>query len=147
MGIVLPCWGVGRRIALRAGTTSIVESVAGWCWSWARCLATPSLQRLRREGEAQVATVVRDQAAADLKQPRRNRHDARHDRDKGQAGLKGAGKLAERLGWTPKSLRDLQDAAKHSEDQVVLAKQSERFAIDLHEKAMKEAERQRQRLL
>jgi len=102
---------------------------------------------LHAEGEAQVAAVLRDQAAADLKQARRARHDARHYRDKGQAGLKGAGKLAERLGWTPKSLRDLQDAAKLSEDQVVMAKQSERLAIAAQEKATKEAERQRQRLL
>ncbi|WP_414616561.1 hypothetical protein, partial [Stenotrophomonas muris] len=87
------------------------------------------------------------QATADLKQARRDRHDARHYRDKGQAGLKGAGKLAERLGWTPKSLRDLQDAAKLSEDQVVMAKQSERVVIAAQEKAIKEAERQRQRLL
>ncbi len=102
---------------------------------------------LHAEGEAQVAAVLRDQAAADLKQARRDRHDARHYRDKGQDGLKGAGKLAERLGWTPKSLRDLQDAAKLSEDHVVMAKQSERFAIVAQEKAAKEAERQRQRLL
>jgi hypothetical protein len=61
--------------------------------------------------------------------------------------LKGAGKLADRLGWTPKSLRDLQDAAKLSEDQVAIAKQSERFAIATHKKATKEAERQRQRFL
>jgi len=102
---------------------------------------------LHAEGEAQVATVLRNQAAADLKQARRDRHDARHYRDKGQAGLKGAGKLADRLGWTPKSLRDLQDAARLSEDQVAMAKQSERLAIAAQEKATKEAERQRQRLL
>ncbi|WP_313253376.1 MobQ family relaxase [Stenotrophomonas acidaminiphila] len=102
---------------------------------------------LHAEGEAQVATVLRDQAAADLKQARRDRHEARHYRDKGQAGLKGAGKLAERMGWTPKSLRDLQDAAKLSEEQVVMAKQAERFAIAAQERARMEAERQRQRLL
>ena len=91
--------------------------------------------------------MLRDQAAADLKQARRARHEARHYRDKGQAGLKGAGKLAERLGWTPKSLRDLQDAAKLAEEQVVIAKHSERVVIAAQEKATKQAERQRQRLL
>ncbi|HGM7098329.1 TPA: MobQ family relaxase [Stenotrophomonas maltophilia] len=120
--------------------------------TWGQRHADPLPRALARdylhaEGEAQVATVLRNQAAADLKQARRDRHDARHYRDKGQAGLKGAGKLADRLGWTPRSLRDLQDAAKLSEDQVVIAKQSERFAIGLHEKAAREAERQRQRLL
>ncbi|MCI1073697.1 MobA/MobL family protein [Stenotrophomonas maltophilia] len=120
--------------------------------AWGQHHADPLPRALARdyfhaEGEAQVATVLRDQATADLKQARRDRHDARHYRDKGQAGLKGAGKLADRLGWTPKSLRDLQDAAKLSEDQVAMAKQSERFAIAAHEKATKEAERQRQRLL
>ena len=120
--------------------------------AWGQGHADPLPRALARdylhaEGEAQVATVLRDQAAAGLQQAQRDLHDARHYRDKGQDGLKGAGKLAERLGWTPKSLRDLQDAAKLSEDQVVIAKQSERFAIDLHGKATKEAERQRQRLL
>lgn len=120
--------------------------------AWGQRHADPLARALARdylhaEGEAQVATVLRDQAAADLKQARRDRHDARHYRDKGQAGLKGAGKLAERLGWTPKSLRDLQDAAKLSEEQVVMIKQSERFAIAEQEKASREAERQRQRLL
>lgn len=102
---------------------------------------------LHAEGEAQVAAVLRDQAIAEVKQARRDRHDARHYRDKGQAGLKGAGRLADRLGWTPKSLRDLQDAAKLSEDQVAMAKQSERLALASLETATKEAERQRQRLL
>lgn len=120
--------------------------------AWGQHHADPLPRALARdylhaEGEAQVATVLRDQATADLKQARRDRHDARYYRDKGQAGLKGAGKLADRLGWTPKSLRDLQDAAKLSEDQVAMTKQSERFAIAAHEKATKEAERQRQRLL
>ena len=120
--------------------------------TWGQRHADPLPRALARdylhaEGEAQVATVLRNQAAADLKQARRDRHDARHYRDKGQAGLKGAGKLADRLGWTPKSLRDLQDAARLSEDQVAMAKQSERLAIAAQEKATKEAERQRQRLL
>ncbi|WP_414497344.1 MobQ family relaxase [Stenotrophomonas maltophilia] len=120
--------------------------------AWGQHHADPLPRALARdylhaEGEAQVATVLRDQATADLKQARRDRHDARHYRDKGQAGLKGAGKLADRLGWTPKSLRDLRDLTKLSEDQVAVAKQSERFAIAAQEMATKEAERQRQRLL
>lgn len=120
--------------------------------AWGQRHADPLPRALARdylhaEGEAQVATVLRDQAAADLKQARRDRHDARHYRDKGQDGLKGAGKLAERLGWTPKSLRDLQDAAKLSEEQVVMAKHSERVAVAAQERATQEAERQRQRLL
>ncbi|MBH1635074.1 hypothetical protein I5U65_07930 [Stenotrophomonas maltophilia] len=78
--------------------------------AWAQDHADPLPRALARdylqaEGEAQVATVLRDQTAAELKQARRDRHDARYYRDKGQAGLKGVGKLAERLGWTPKSLR------------------------------------------
>ena len=102
---------------------------------------------LQAEGEAQVAAVLRDQTAAELKQARRDRHDARYYRDKGQAGLKGVGKMAERLGWTPKSLRDLQDVVKLSEEQVTMAKQSELVAIAAKEQAAQEAERQRQRLL
>lgn len=120
--------------------------------AWAQSHADPlprSLARdyLHAEGEAQLATVLRDQAAADLKQAKRDRHDAAHYRDKGQAGLKGAGKLAERLGWTPKTLRDLQDAVKLSEQQVAMSQDLERVTGAAQQKAAKEAEKNRQRLL
>ncbi|HEL3179385.1 TPA: MobA/MobL family protein [Stenotrophomonas maltophilia] len=120
--------------------------------AWAQNHADPlprSFARdyLHAEGEAQLATVLRDQAAADLKQAKRDQHDAAHYRDKGQAGLKGAGKLAERLGWTPKTLRDLQDAVKLSEQQVAMAQDLERVTGAAQQKAAKEAEKNRQRLL
>lgn len=120
--------------------------------AWAQGHADPlprSLARdyLHAEGEAQLATLLRDQAAADLKQAKRDRHDATHYRDKGQAGLKGAGKLADRLGWTPKTLRDLQDAVKLSEQRVAMAQDLERVTGAAQQKATKEAEKNRQRLL
>lgn len=120
--------------------------------AWAQSHAAPlprSLARdyLHAEGEAQLVTLARDQAAAALKQAKRDRHDAAHYRDKGQAGLKGAGKLAERLGWTPKTLRDLQDAVKLSEQQVAMAQDLERVTGAAQQKAAKEAEKNRQRLL
>src|SRR5690606_28801977 len=82
--------------------------------AWAQNHSEPlprSLARgyLQAEGEAQLATVMRDQAATELKQARRARLDARYYRDQGEIGLKGKDKLAQRLGWTPKTLRDLQD--------------------------------------
>lgn len=94
-----------------------------------------------------MTLVVRTQAAADLKQARRARHDARYYRDQGEAGLKGKDRLAQRLGWTPRTLRDLQDAVKLTEEQAVYAKQAEHLAITAQEKATQEAEHQRQRLL
>ncbi|MGS7843715.1 MobA/MobL family protein [Stenotrophomonas forensis] len=102
---------------------------------------------LQAEGEAQLATVVRTQATADLKLARRARLDARYYRDQGQVGLKGKDKLARRLGWTPKTLRDLQDAVKQSEEAVVQAKHAEHSAIAAQATATAEAERHRQRLM
>jgi len=102
---------------------------------------------LQAEGEAQLATVMRDQAATELKQARRARLDARYYRDQGEIGLKGKDKLAQRLGWTPKILRDLQDAVKQSEETVVHAKQAEQQAITAQETATAEAERHRNRLM
>ncbi len=120
--------------------------------AWAQNHADPLPRSLARdylsaEGEAQLGLVVRNQAAADLKQARRIRHDARYYRDQGEAGLKGKDKLAKRLGWTPRTLRDLQDAVKLTEEQAVYAKQAEHLAITAQEKATQEAEHQRQRLL
>ncbi|MGE8230709.1 MobA/MobL family protein [Stenotrophomonas hibiscicola] len=120
--------------------------------AWAQNHADPLPRSLARdylsaEGEAQLTLVVRTQAAADLKQARRARHDARYYRDQGEAGLKGKDRLAQRLGWTPRTLRDLQDAVKLTEEQAVYAKQAEHLAITAQEKATQEAEHQRQRLL
>lgn len=120
--------------------------------AWAQHHADPLPRSLARdylsaEGEAQLALVVRNQAAADLKQARRIRHDARYYRDQGEAGLKGKDRLAQRLGWTPRTLRDLQDAVKLTEEQVIHAKQAEHLAVGTQEKTTREAERQRQRLL
>jgi len=97
--------------------------------AWAQNHADPLPRSLARdylsaEGEAQLTLVVRTQAAADLKQARRARHDARYYRDQGEAGLKGKDRLAQRLGWTPRTLRDLQDAVKLTEEQAVYAKQA-----------------------
>ena len=61
--------------------------------------------------------------------------------------MKGAGKLAEHLGWTPKSLCDLQDAVKQSEETVVHAKQAEQQAITAQKATIAEAERHRKRLM
>lgn len=120
--------------------------------AWAQNHAAPLPRSLARdylsaEGEAQLAVVVRNQAAADLKHARRARHDARYYRDQGEAGLKGKDKLAQRLGWTPRTLRDLQDAVKLTEEQVIHAKQAEHLAVSTQDKTTREAERQRQRLL
>ncbi len=120
--------------------------------TWAQNHAEPlprSLARdyLQAEGEAQLATVLRDQAAADLKQAQRARLDARYYRDQGEIGLKGKDKLAQRLGWTPRTLRDLQDVVKQSGDAVVHAKQGEQQAITTQEATTVEAERQRNRLM
>jgi len=120
--------------------------------AWAQNHSEPlprSLARdyLQAEGEAQLATVMRTQATADLKQARRARLDARYYRDQGEIGLKGKDKLAQRLGWTPRTLRDLQDAVKQSEDAVVHAKQAEQQAITAQEATTAEAERHRSRLM
>ncbi len=120
--------------------------------AWAQNHADPLPRSLARdylsaEGEAQLALVVRNQAAADLKQARRIRHDARYYRDQGEAGLKGKDRLAQRLGWTPRTLRDLQDTVKLTEEQVIHAKQAEHLAVSAQEQTTREAERQRQRLL
>ncbi|HGM7285114.1 TPA: MobQ family relaxase [Stenotrophomonas maltophilia] len=120
--------------------------------AWAQNHSEPlprSLARdyLQAEGEAQLATVMRTQAADDLKQARRARLDARYYRDQGEIGLKGKDKLAQRLGWTPKTLRDLQDAVKQSEDAVVHAKQAEQQAITAQDATTAEAERHRSRLM
>lgn len=49
---------------------------------------------LHAEREARVTTVLRDQAASNLKQARRARHHARYYRDQSEIGLKGKDKLA-----------------------------------------------------
>lgn len=76
---------------------------------WAQNHGEPLPRALARDyfqaaGEAQLAAIERTQAAADLNQARRARHDAQYYRDQCEAGLKGKEKLAWRLGCPPQEL-------------------------------------------
>ncbi len=118
---------------------------------WAQNHSEPMPRSLARDylqaaGKAQLATVERTKATADLRQARRARHDARHYRDIGFAGLTGREKLAQRLGWTPKVLRDLQDTVTRAKEAVIHAKKVERLAITALESTITEAENHRKRL-
>lgn len=119
---------------------------------WAQNHGEPLPRALARDyfqaaGEAQLAAIERTQAAADLNQARRARHDAQYYRDQCEAGLKGKEKLAWRLGCPPKSLRMLLDAVRDSQAAVGQAKQKVRSAIAAGQAAAAKAERHSKRLL
>ena len=102
---------------------------------------------LNAEGEAQVAACAHEHITEQLEAARRQRGDLAKRVKAGPGGLKGLDKFTAALGWAPKSLRDLHEAHKHSQELVVMAKETEQHTADARRRAKAEAELHRQRLL
>lgn len=120
--------------------------------SWAQQHAAPlprSLAKnyLNAEGEAQVAAFAHEHITEQLEAARRQRGDLVKRVKAGPAGLKGLDKFTAALGWAPKSLRDLHEAHKQSQELVARVRKTEQHAAEARRRTKAEAELHRQRLL
>ena len=98
-------------------------------------------------GEAQVAAVAHENITEQLAAARRQRGDLAKRVKQGPAGLKGLDKFTAALGWAPKSLRELHEAHKQSQELVAMVKETEQHTADARQRTKAEADLHRQRLL
>jgi hypothetical protein len=102
---------------------------------------------LNAVGEAQVAAFAHENITEQLAAARRQRGELAKRVKQGPAGLKGLDRFTAALGWSPKSLRELHDAHKQSQDLVVMVKGTEQHTAEACRRSKAEAELHRQRLL
>lgn len=120
--------------------------------AWAQQHADPLPRSLAKnyinaEGEAQVAALAHEHITEQLEAARRQRGDLAKRVKQGPAGLKGLDKFTAALGWAPKSLRELHEAHKQSQELVAMVKETEQHTADARQRTKAEAELHRQRLL
>lgn len=134
-----------------ANMEEALAAILGNALAWARQHPDPwpramARDYLRAETEAQMASTLAAKTRDDLAQARRARHDADYHRRQGRLDRTAAARLAEHLGWTPKTQRDLRDAHKQAQGAVEDAKQAQALADAERQRTAREVEKHRARL-